>query len=228
MNSLEVMEKLKKKGVFNISDLERIFLKNRGYFKLFLNRLKKKGLIKQVTKNVYTTRENVYSIASNIIFPSYLSFLTASNFLGYTEQIPNTLQIATTRKSKTIVFQNYTIKFIPIKDFFGYQKINTDDGEIFIAEPEKLLIDCFSRPKEMGNFDEIEKVFKNSEISQEKIIKYLKKTNSQSLIKRVGFMLEQTKKIDISNEVKIVDNYVLLNPFSKKFKIKDKKWKIKR
>lgn len=54
-----------------------------------------------------------------------------------------------------------------MKYFFGYKKENTDEGEVFIADNEKLLIDCFLHPKECGNFDEIEKIYKNTEIKQE-------------------------------------------------------------
>ena len=81
--------------------------------------------------------------------------------------------------------------------------------------------------KEMGNFDEIEKIFQKIEISIEKTIEYLKKTNNLSLTKRAGYLLEKHKQKDISNSFKLDRNYVLLNQFSKKYKNLNSKWKIK-
>lgn len=227
MKAIELLEKLKTKTTFRIQDLERITNYNRKYARLTLHRLKKKKLIKQVAKNTYTTKDNIFLVASNITYPSYISFWSASYFLGYTEQIINTVQVATTVKKKPILFKGYKIKFIPIQEFFGYKKIHTSEGDIFLVEDEKLVIDVFLRPKECGNYDEITKVFKNAKISEKKLISYLKKVNNQTILKRVGFLLEKIKKIDISDSFKLDRNYVLANPYSKKWNKINKKWRVK-
>ena len=225
---IELLDKIRAKPVFRIQDIERIAYCNQNYAKQILNRLKKKKLIKQITKNRYTTKDNIFIIASNITFPSYISFWSAASFLGYTEQIVNTIQVATTRKTKPINFEGYKIKFIPIKNyFFGYKKISANEGDIFIAEDEKLVIDCLLRQKELGNMDEIENIVENAKISKEKIIEYLKKINKQSLTKRAGFLLEKKKSIDIYKEFNLDNNYILLNPASKKWKCINTKWKLK-
>jgi len=227
MKAIELLEKLKEKPVFKIQDVERVAYCNRRCAKLILSRLKKRKLIKQVTKNVYTTKDNIFVIASNVTYPSYISFWSASYFLGYTEQIINTFQVATTRRINQIKFENYNIKFIKLNDFFGYKKIRTDEGDIFISENEKLLIDAFLKPKEFGNLDEIEKVFENTIVSKEKVVNYLKKVKRQSVTKRVGFLLEKIKGYDISKLFKLDKNYILLNPFSKQWKKINSKWRIK-
>ena len=225
---IELLDKIRAKPVFRIQDIERIAYCNQNYAKQILNRLKKKKLIKQITKNRYTTKDNIFIIASNITFPSYISFWSAASFLGYTEQIVNTIQVATTRKTKPINFEGYKIKFIPIKNyFFGYKKISANEGDIFIAEDEKLVIDCLLRQKELGNMDEIENIVENAKISKEKIIEYLKKINKQSLIKRAGFLLEKKKSMNIHKEFNLDNNYILLNPASKKWKGVNTKWRVK-
>lgn len=226
MKTLALIEKLKKKPVFRIQDIERIAFCERSYAKLVLNRLKKRNLIKKVARNAYTTKDNIFVIASNIEYPSYISFWSASSFFGYTEQVLNTVQVAAT-KTKKINFEGHTIKFVPIKPFFGYKKIQSDEGEIFIAENEKLLIDILLKPKECGNFDEIKKIFENAEISKKKITEYLKRTNNLTVTKRAGWLLENLKGMDISNSVQLDKNYVLLNPFCEKYKKIDSKWRIK-
>lgn len=227
MKTIELLGKLRDKPVFKIQDVERIAYCDRNYAKQIVNRLKKKRLIKQVRRNVYTTGDNIFVIASNIVYPSYISFWSASYFLGYTEQIVNTIHIAMTRRIRPIKFNGYEIKFIPLKHFFGYKKIRTNDGELFIVENEKLLIDAFLKPTECGNFDEIEKMFDGVEISEEKIINYLKKTSSQTIIKKVGFLLEKIKGLDISKSFRMDKNYILLNPFSKQWRTTNSKWRVK-
>ena len=227
MKTIEIIEKLKEKIVFNISDIERLANANHQYSKLTLNRLKKKKLIRKITKNIYTTHSNPFLISCHIKIPSYISLWSASSFLGYTEQIPKTIQIISTTKTKNLNFKGYKIKFIKLNEFFGYKKINTKEGELFIVENEKLLIDSFLRYKEMGNFDEIINIIKSGDIKENKITDYLKKINNQSIIKKIGYLLEKEKNIDISKNFKLNKNYVILNPFTKKWKSTNTKWRIK-
>ncbi len=226
MKTIELLGKLREKPVFRIQDIERIAYCNRKYAKLIAHRLKKRGLIKEVARNAYTTKDNIFLIAGNITYPSYISFWSASYFLGYTEQIVNTVHVAVTRRIKPIKFEGYLIKFIPLKDFFGYKKIHTGEGNIFVAEDEKLLIDAFLKYGECGNFDEIEKLFENSKIDKEKLVVYLKKINNQTVAKRVGFLLEKTKGTDISKSLELDKNYVRMNPFSKTWKKTNSKWRV--
>ncbi len=226
MNSTALLKALDAKTVFTLSDVSRL-VSSRKYAKQVLHRLKKRGLIQRVTKNVYTTKDNAYSIASHISTPSYISFWSASSFLGYTEQLLHIVHVATTRKIHPVLFNTYKIVFIPIKEFYGYTKFNTDYGELFLVEPEKLLIDCFLRYKLMGNFDEIVKVFEKAEISKEKIVEYLRRVKKQSVIKRVGYLLEKVRNIDISMHFTLDTNYMPLNPFSKKQTTSNAKWKVK-
>ena len=227
MKAMEIIEKLKTKAVFSVQDIERLAYCNNDYAKQVLSRFSKRGLIKQVRRNLYTTQDDISVIASNIIHPSYISFWYASYSLGYTEQIVNTIQVATTRKSKAIVFDGYTIKFIPIKHFFGFKKVHTDKGDVFIADDEKLLIDAFLRPEECGNFDEITKMFGCARIRKGRLVDYLKRVGSQSVTKRVGFLLEKTKGIDISGSMTLDRNYVNLNPFAGKCKTVNSKWRVR-
>lgn len=227
MKAINLLEKLKAKPVFRVQDVERITGQSRNYSRQVLHRLKGEGLIKQVARNAYTTGENIQAIASSILTPAYISFWSASCFLGYTEQIVNTIQIATTARRKSLAFGNYAIKFIPIKEFFGYKKIHTNEGDVFVAEDEKLLIDALLRPEECGNFSEIIKIFENAKISEQKMIDYLKRAGDQTVIKRAGYLLEKTRKMDVSEAFELDRNYVILNPFLKSAAKTDKKWRVR-
>jgi len=207
----------------NISQLKD---SKKNYASLVLERLARKNLIKKVKKGKYTSSSNIFLIATNIIYPSYISFWSGIAYKGCTEQILSTIFVACTKKTRNISFENYKIKFIKLSktNFFGYKKETAENGEIFVADNEKLLIDCLLYPRYSGNIDEVVKLIQNVEINAEKLEKYLLKIKNKSLIKKVGYLLEEYKKINI--KIKIKDrNYVFL-PIKKQEKI-NKKWRIK-
>ncbi|MCR4327247.1 MAG: hypothetical protein NUV46_01555 [Nanoarchaeota archaeon] len=225
MKEKEILKKLNGKSVFNIQEMQRILDSSKEYTKIVLNRLVKRGEIKRIKRNAYTIYSDPYIIATNLFYPSYLSFWSASNYKGHTEQILNTIQIATNKRQKNIVFQNYKIEFIKIKNLFGYEKIKTEMGSLFVAEDEKLIIDAVENQTKLGNFDEVKKVIENSKIDKIKLIRFLKRNSNQSTIKRVGYLIEKIKKIDLSKEFELDNNFVKLNKFSSTKK-KNKKWRL--
>src|SRR5690606_18052768 len=107
-----------------------------------LTRYKNNNALKQIIKGKYTSKEDIYTIASNIYVPSYISFWTASYLKGYTEQIVTTVQIITTKNKKSIIFMDQKIEFYKFskKLFFGFKKLKTNDGFMFLVEDEKLII----------------------------------------------------------------------------------------
>jgi predicted transcriptional regulator of viral defense system len=194
-----------------------------------LYKLHKKNELKKITKGNYTKTNDIFYISTNLFSPAYLSFWSASYFKGYSEQIVNELQVVVTKRHKKIEFENYSLLFINFskKLFFGFEKIKFGSNFIFVVDDEKLLIDSLLREDLMGNFDEIIKVVKKTSIVQEKIINYLKKINNKSLNKRIGFLLEKYKQIDISKKIDFKDkNYVNLSNFLDCKKI-NKKWMVK-
>ncbi len=228
--STRLLEQLRSKPVVTLATVKKIVGGSNQYASLVLARLAQKNLLRRITRNKYTALDNIYVIATNLYFPSYLSFWSASHYLGYTEQIVNTLQVVTTSRRETIRFEGYTIKFIvlPRKYFFGFQKMATEQGAVLVAENEKLLLDALLRPGELGNFDEIINILQRADLKREKIVAYLKRIDNSSLIKRAGYLLEKYKGWNLSAEFKIKDrNYVSLDPSIKKVTTLNTKWRIK-
>lgn len=228
---MDLREYIAAKPVVDSISIKKILGSSTPYVLLAISRLQKRGLLKRITRNKYTSSgKSIYTIATNLYIPSYLSFWSASQYLGCTEQILNTVQVATTRRRKDILFENYRIKFVVLakRHFFGFRKILTSEGPIFIAEPEKLCIDALLRPKEMGNFEEIIKLLNGVQINTNKMVEYLRIIGNTSLSKRMGFLMEKYKGKDISSFIMIKDNnYVSLNPFRKKTSKNIPKWRLR-
>lgn len=224
-----MLDKLRQMPVFTIGDIKKIkAYKSEKSYPLLVYRLKKQKKITEIEKGKFTLSTDPYLVATNIITPSYLSFWSCSYYKGFTEQIVNTIQIACTVKKKDIIFMNQRIKFIKLRPklMFGFKK---DKNNVFVASDEKLLIDSLLFQKQLGNFDEIIKTARNSNINKNIMTDYLKNINNISITKRIGYVLEKYKSMDIYDEFKELikkdKNYIKLDTSSKS-KIMNKKWRL--
>ena len=194
METLKIAKKLKSYPTFNNDTFANIINKDQTYAKMHLNRLKNRGIVKQIQRNVYTVQEDPMIIASRIIWPSYISLWAAFRYHNLTEQIPNKISVITPRsKSRgNIQIMNATIIFEKIRPawFFGFSKIKIQDFEVFIAEPEKALIDAVLLKKISTSeiYFILQENIKN--ISTKKIVDYILRTKNHAIAKRFGWMLE--------------------------------------
>ena len=223
-----MIEKFKDKLIITKTDVKKELGCKDSYAYTVLNRLNKKNKIKKIKKGKYTTKDNTYLIASNLHTPCYISFWSLIAYLGHTEQILNTIQVATTKRYSNVKFENYKIDFIKLskKYFFGFYKQKIGDDYIFLADNEKLLIDCLIFEEKIGNYEEILNFLKEAIFTKEKVIKYLQKINNHSLNCKIGFLLEHFKGMDIFKDFKLNKNYYFLFK-DMKGKFINSKWRIK-
>ena len=230
MNERQFINTIKEQnfGIITISDVSRIINKNRKYTALYLKRLEKRKIIKRIEKGKYSLQDTPFQvIASNLIMPSYISFLSGLSYYNLTTQIPRITQIATTKSKKRIRYENGEIQFINLRRVFGYNREKTQFGYIFIGEKEKIIIDSLFLPKYCP-INEIINAIKESKLDVKKLINYALKMNSIVLIKRLGYSLE-LNDIDIYLKVKKYLNkrYDLLNPHLPPTGKKNTKWRLK-
>ena len=231
METLQIVKKLQECPTFNIDTFANIIDKDKTYAKMQLNRLKNRGIVKQIQRNVYTVQEDPLIIASRIIWPSYMSLWAAFRYHNLTEQIPNKISVITTRSKsrENIQMMNTTISFEKIRPswFFGFSKIKIQDFEVFIAEPEKALIDAVLLKKisTAEIYSLLRENIKN--ISTKKLVDYILRTKNNALAKRFGWMLESlecnyAKKLK-KHTYKTMIPLDIARPLTG---IKDKKWGI--
>ena len=207
MQTIKLIDKLDKLPVFGVDDVCHITGKDRKYAKLKLSRMHKKGLVKRIMRDKYTRKRNPFVIASHLYQPSYISYWSASQFYGYTDQLPITIKVVTDKARESFDFDNVRFDFIKSKNIFGFRTIRIAEGRIYIADPEKLLIDAVSRPDLMGNEGEVLNVYESVSPNTKKLIKYLKHQSVLSVTKRVGSLIEFTQRIDISRAFTLDRNY---------------------
>lgn len=218
-------EELKKNNllVFSMNDLKRILEIDKTKSYNLIKALKKKKAIKKLIKGYFALRDaNELAIATRINFPSYISFWTALNYYGLSDQNPKKIFVATTKYARET--ENFKYVTISRKRFFGYIKI----GEIVIADKEKTIIDSLLFPKYSGGIKEIERSMKNAikNLNLKKLIEYSLKIESKAVLRRLGFLLETIGKKKYLEKIKknIGKGYELLDPSLKKKNDLNNKW----
>lgn len=231
MNSLEFIKALEKfeKPVFTVNDVAKIIGTDKNYARLYLYRLKSKGVIEAVERNKYTLADNhPYVIASNLVFPSYISFLTALHYYGATTQIPGSIYIVSTRSKKSLNIGGYSVEFVKLKKerFFGYTREIFQGKFIFVAEKEKLIVDSLFLQRYCP-VDETFKALEDTELKIDALIEYALRMDSIVTLKRLGYLLE-LKGIDVYDRLgyRLNPKYDLLNPFLAKKGDKNSKWRL--
>lgn len=170
-------------------------VKNESYASLLAHRLKKAGEILEIERNKYTVHKDAFLIASRITWPSYISIWSALRYHNLTEQIPHDIYVITTNKRRNvkIEFAGSNIFFIIVspKYFFGYDKIDFRGFEIFVADPEKSIIDSLLLRR--VSVSEIHGLLKSNldDIRTNRLADYAIRTGNKALIKRLGYMLEK-------------------------------------
>lgn len=180
--------------------------RNRVHNTLFS--LEKKDLIIRLKRDCYALRsnlnENLFSIATESVKPSYISFWTALSFYGFTEQQLKIIQLVSTRQVRRMNLDSFIIDvttFHP-KKFYGYEKI---EGFV-IAEPEKALVDSLAQLDKCGGLNEFAKCLKNAwkELNKRRFIDYLIKFNNRSVVSRAGYLIEHLK---LEEQVEMLQKY---------------------
>ena len=205
--------------VFSTKDLKLLLHLNKTQTYNLIKSLKNKEHIELIKSGLYCTKgTDEMIIASRIVYPSYISFLSALNYYGLSDQTPAKVTLATTKRKKRT---DYIFATLDKHKFFGYTKIN----KIIIAEKEKALIDSLYLPKYAGGIKEIMRCFKEAELNKKKIYDYAIKMGSKAVIRRLGFIVDNLKlKFNFNLMNKIGRGYELLDPSNDKKNNYNKKW----
>lgn len=150
MNFRDFKNRFQAKLIIDSKDF--YFLGNENYLKRQVSEWLKKGLLLKLKRGVYLINDANYlekisllSIANYLYQPSYISLEFA---LRYYQLIPEEVyQITSVSTRKTAQFKNSLAYFYyrHIKEslFWGFDTISVNNQSVFMALPEKALIDFF-------------------------------------------------------------------------------------
>lgn len=171
--------------------------------------------------------EHEFVIASQLIKSGYVSYWSALNYYGLTEQVSKTVFIATTRRKRSLNLLGIKFKFITLKEnkFFGFKKTLINNHPVNLAEKEKVIVDCLDLPRNCGGIIEVIKAIDSAqeELDFKKLEDYAKRMKNHAVINRLGYILEL---LGLKTNLLPSKHYVLLDPIIKKKKNYDAKWRI--
>lgn len=188
MKAREFLRALESNGLktFDLNDAVKIIRKPAGYVSMFLSSI---GEIKRIERGkYYVDGTDPYVIASNLLHPSYISLISALGYYKSITQMPVEIDVMALRQHKALSIEGYRVRFFKIKRrrFFGY---GNDDG-VFIATPEKAIIDCLSFNVDFFYVSEGFKRLRES-LDVTKIKEYAKIMGGRALISKLGFLLDR-------------------------------------
>lgn len=174
--------------VFSTYDAAKLISMPFAYTSKFLARDK---YVKRAERGIYYTKDaNEYEIASRILFPSYVSLVSALRFYNLTEQIPRRIYVIAMRQHKPINDLNgYIVEFSKIKKqlMYGYKRV---DG-VFVADPEKAVVDMlyFNR-----FVDYAEEVVENGNVNRVKLERYARQSGVKKIVEKLKGMVNADKR----------------------------------
>ncbi len=134
-------------------------------------------------------------VASHLIDPCAISYWSALNYWQFTEQIPTTVFVQSTKRKldKEVLGVPFKFVCIPDKKFFGLTTIWLGEKKVQITDKEKTVIDCLDRPKYCGGIIETAKSLVHgieAGIDLEILTNYATQMNNSVVIKRLGYLAE--------------------------------------
>ena len=204
--------------VFTLNDAVKIIGKSSNYVSLFLSGI---DSIKHLERGKYYVEgTDPAEVASNVVYPSYISLVYALAHYKSITQIPIVIDVMVLRQRKNLKAEGYNVRFIRLKRsrFFGYR----NDRGVFIADQEKAIVDCLAFNVDFFYVSESFGNLKDG-LDIEKLKRYAKAMNDKALINRLGFILERG---GIGADDLLPYRSRMYTRLFANARIKDTKWKV--
>ncbi len=143
MKLYEIREKALESGraVFSVQQLATLINTSKDVAKTYAYRLVKQGLAKRLTWGKISFVDDSLIIATQLLEPAYISCYSALLFHNLITQIPRYVEAVTTKRS--IFYPEFGIRYYKLKAnlFYGYKRCKKGKSYVFVADPEKAIID---------------------------------------------------------------------------------------
>lgn len=230
------------KKVFTIEDAKAIA--GEQAVKMLINLVKKKWILKLKrglyiivpldigVKGADSFIMHNFVIASKLVEPYYIGYWSALNHYGFSDQIPVTTFIATTKAKKGLKILDTSYLFVQVSEsrFFGSHDIEIEGEKVKISDKNKTITDCLDHPEHGGGMDEIARsiYFSMEEIDIKKIVKYALKIGNVTIIKRLGYILDTCGLLEkyraVFEKIELSKGYSLFDPISPKKGKHNERW----
>ncbi|MCX7845311.1 MAG: hypothetical protein N2312_01725 [Dictyoglomaceae bacterium] len=169
-----------KRTVFTTAELANMIGKSKEVANVYIDRMIKKGLATKLLAGKISFTDDEYVIATQLIEPSYISLNSALHFYGHLQQVPKFIECITAKASRKYDFLGIRYHKIHPSLFFGFKRVEKGLSYIFIAEPEKALLDSIY----LSSISKDQAMEIREKLNEERIREYIKIWN-QRLSKKI-------------------------------------------
>lgn len=203
LTTISVARRLHEQELFYFSSRTLADLLGRDLSQIYplVRQLVRTGLVAEVENGKYLllgfeperVLANPLFIGSHLVTPGYVSYWSALHSYGFTEQVPLTMYVATTRKKPPVEYAGQRFRFVTIhpRKFFGYRREQVGGLPALIADEAKALIDSLSQPEYAGGVSEVAKALRAAieTVDLDTLVEYANRFGSKTLGSRLGFLL---------------------------------------
>ncbi len=129
------------RAVYSVQQLSNVIGRSRAVTTVYLSRLVERGLATRVMKGTVSFTDDPFVIATQLVEPSYVSLNSALLFHGLIQQVPKMVECVTTQNTLRRESIGALYHKIPEGLLFGYKRHSRAGSYVFVAEPEKAVID---------------------------------------------------------------------------------------
>jgi len=206
---------------------------------VILFRLEKQGLIERIEKGKYliiplNSEKGKYTlhefvIGSYLVKPYAISYWSALNYYGFTEQIPTTTFVQTTARKKKSQIEIFGVRYqivrVKEKKFYGLKEEWIEETSVNITDKEKTIIDCLDKPQYAGGIIEVAKALKSGSLNYQRLSTYALQIDNYAVVRRLGYLCE-LMNININLSPPKSKKYLLLDPTMPSKGFNDPKWRL--
>jgi predicted transcriptional regulator of viral defense system len=191
--------------ILTVADFMRFYKISASYARKMISELVRTGWLIRIAKGQYQllsakTGLDPFPMGDKFVlacqaFPDgFIAYGSAAEHHGLSLQVFNSVIIANTERSGMRDIGRLSVQLVKVAptNYLGFQSLNRGPS-VKVATLERTLIDCVDRPDLAGGISDLvellERGKKRADI--EKVIDLLGSYSSKSLIKKVGFLLEQ-------------------------------------
>lgn len=161
--------------------------------------LRKSAYFGRVERGRYfiASKNDVFVIASHILYPSYVTMRSAFRFYNITTQQPAAIDVAATGRHAVLESGGYRIVFRTVRKelMFGYCDVN---GAL-VASPEKAFLDSLYLERSASLLgEEFDRALSIGRLDVRLLKDYAAKMRNRNLINILGIFLE-SRNIDASD-----------------------------
>jgi predicted transcriptional regulator of viral defense system len=191
--------------IFTVADFMSFYKISASYARKMISELVRTGWLIRLAKGQYQLLPaktgldpfpmvDKFVIACQAFPEGFIAYGSAAEHHGLSLQVFNSVFIANTERSGMRSVGNLNVRLVKLAptNYLGFQSLNRGPS-VKVATLERTLIDCVDRPDLAGGISDLVEILERSKkrADIEKVIDLLSSYSSKSLIKKVGFLLEQ-------------------------------------